>query len=385
MLSGYVAAFEKDNPAITVKPVFSGGYGDTKTAVQTTIEGGGKAPAMAVLLATDLYDLINADYIEPLDSYLNVLKDKNGYMDDFFKAFLDNSRYDGKVWSLPFQRSAVVMYYNKDLFKNAGLSAPDSWDSWGEAAAKLTKRSGSQVTRWGIQYPSGWPYWLFQPLAIGAGRNIVGDSDTEVYFNNPDVISAVKFYISLSAKYKATPPGVQSIWGAAPTNFASEGTAMIVHSTGSLTGILKQAKFNVGVMPIPGKNKGTYASVPGGGNLYILKKASAAEKKAAFKFALFLTEPQRAANFSINTGYIATRKSAYTTDTMKAYLNKVPQAGSTRDALKYAGRELSVQNLGKVRNIFHKYLQAAFNGKMSPEDAMAKAQTEANAALKEFK
>ncbi|RKX86808.1 MAG: hypothetical protein DRP57_00635 [Spirochaetes bacterium] len=84
---------------------------------------------MAVLLATNLYDLINADYIEPLDSYLNVLKDKNGYMDDFFKAFLENSRYDGKVCCLPFQRSAVVMYYNKNLFKNAGLSAPDSWDS----------------------------------------------------------------------------------------------------------------------------------------------------------------------------------------------------------------------------------------------------------------
>jgi len=385
ILKRYVVVFEKDNPTISVKPVFSGGYGDTKTAVQTTIEGGGKAPAMAVLLATDLYDLINADYIEPLDSYLNVLKDKNGYMDDFFKGFLENSRYDGKVWSLPFQRSAVVMYYNKSLFKNAGLSAPDSWDSWGASAAKLTERSGLQVKRWGIQYPSGWPYWLFQPLAIGAGRNIVGDSDTEVYFNYPEVINAVKFYISLSARYKATPPGVQSIWGAAPTNFASEGTAMIVHSTGSLTGILKQAKFDVGVMPVPGKKKGTYASVPGGGNLYILKKASAEEKKAAFKFALFLTEPQRAADFSINTGYIATRKSAYSTDAMAAYLNKVPQAGSTRDALKYAGRELSVQNLGKVRNIFHKYLQAAFNSKMSPEDAMAKAQTEADAALKEFK
>ena len=136
------------------------------------------------------------------------------------------------------------------------------------------------------------------------------------------------------------------------------GTVMIVHSTGSLTGILKQAKFDVGVMPLPGEKKGTFASVPGGGNLYIMKKAPAAEKKAAFKFALFLTQPERAADFSIKTGYIAARKSAYNTDAMTAYLKKVPQAGSTRDALKYAGRELSVQNLGKVRNIFHKYLQA---------------------------
>ncbi len=385
ILSGYIADFKKENPNIEVKPVFSGGYGDVKTAIQTTIGGGGKPPALAVLLATDLYDLINADYITPLDSYLDKVSDKDRYLNDFFGAFLENSTYQGKLWSLPFQRSAVVMYYNKSLFSSAGLSAPDSWDSWGTAASKLTMRSGETVKRWGIQYPSGWPYWLFQPLAIGAGRNIVGKSDTEVYFDYPEVIDAIKFYISLSEKYHATPKGVQAVWGAAPTNFASEGTAMIVHSTGSLSGILKQASFDVGVMPIPGKKKGTYASVPGGGNLYILKAVPDNEKEAAFKFIRFLTSPKYAADFSINTGYIATRKSAYETSSMEDYLKRVPQAASTRDALKYAGRELSVQNLGKVRNIFHKYLQAAYNGKMSPEEAMKQAQKEADEALKEFK
>ncbi len=385
MLNGYVEKFQQENPGISVKPVFSGGYGDVKTAIQTTIQGGGKPPALAVMLATDLYDLINADYIAPLDSYLNTMADKNKYLNDFFPAYLENSRYDAKIWSLPFQRSAVVLYYNKDLFANAGLAAADSWDSWGNAARKLTKRTGTEVKRWGILYPSGWPYWLFQPLAIGAGQNIVGESDTEVFFNHPKVIEAVKFYISLSEKYKATPPGVQSIWGAAPTDLASQGAAMIVHSTGSLTGILKQAKFEVGVMPTPGKTRGSYASVPGGGNLYIMKGAPDQEKEAAFSFMLFLNEADRVADFSIQTGYIAHRASAYNTPAMKEYLNRVPQAADTRDALQYAGRELSVQNLGKVRGIFHKYLQEAFNGKMSPEAAMRTAQNEAVNALKDFK
>lgn len=203
------------------------------------------------MLATDLYDLMNAGYIIPLDNLLSEVKDKDAYLNDIFPSFLENSRYDGKIWSLPFQRSAVVMYYNKDLFKEAGLNAPDSWDALAKAAQKLTIKG----KRWGIEWPSGWPYWLFQPLAIGAGQNIVGDSDTTVYFNNPKVIDAVKFYISLSKDYGATPAGVQGSWGAAPTNFAKGSTAMIVHSTGSLTGILKQASFEVGVMPLPGKRK----------------------------------------------------------------------------------------------------------------------------------
>jgi len=385
MFNGYVEKFQQENPGISVKPVFSGGYGDVKTAIQTTIQGGAKPPALAVMLATDLYDLINADYIAPLDPYLNSMADKSKYLNDFFPAYLDNSRYDSKLWSLPLQRSAVVLYYNKDLFAKAGLAAADSWDSWGNAAQKLTERAGTEVKRWGILYPSGWPYWLFQPLAIGAGQNIVGESDTEVFFDHPNVIEAIKFYLALSEKYKATPPGVQAIWGAAPTDLASQGTAMIVHSTGSLNSILKQANFELGVMPVPGITRGSYASVPGGGNLYIMKDAPDTEKEAAFSFMLFLNEADRVADFSIQTGYIAHRASAYNTPAMKEYLSRVPQAADTRDALQYAGMELSVQNLGKVRGIFHKYIQEAFNGKMSPEAAMRTAQNEAVDALKDFK
>ena len=381
ILNGYIKDFQTKYPNITVKPVFSGGYGDVKTAVQTTFEGGGKAPAMAVMLASELYDLVNSDYIIPLDSLLSTIPDKAAYLNDIFPSFLQNSRYDGKIWSLPFQRSDVVLYYNKDLFKAAGLTAPDSWDSLATDAQKLTIKG----KRWGIEWPSGWPYWLFQPLAIGAGQNIIGDSDTTVYFNNPKVIDAVKFYISLSKKYHATPAGVQGSWGAAPTNFAKGSTAMIVHSSGSLTGIIKQANFDVGVMPVPGKVKGTYASVPGGGNFYILKGTPKAEQEAAIKFAYFVTQPKYAADFSTKTGYIAVRKSAYNEPEMKAYLAKVPQAADTRDALKYAGKELSLQNLGQVRNIFHKYLQSAYNGTMTPEAAMAQAQKEADASLKDFK
>ncbi len=247
-------------------------------------------------------------------------------------------------------------------------------------------RNGNDVTRWGILWSTvGLPYWLFQPLAIGAGKNIVGSIDTEVYFNTPECIAAIKFYNSLSQKYKATPSGAQDTWGASPGDLASGRAAMIVHSTGSLAGILKQAKFDVGVMAVPGEKPNTYASVPGGGNLYILKNAPQDQKDAAFKFMQFLTEPDRVADFSIKTGYIAARKSAYETQAMKDYIAKVPQAAETRDALQYAGKELSLQDLAKVRNIFQDYLQQAFNGKLSPEEAMQKAQTEADAALKEFK
>ena len=382
ILNGYIDDFQAEYPYITVEPVFSGGYGDVQTAVQTTIDGGGEPPALTVLLATALYDLINADYIAPLDDYVAAMEDSEAYIADFLPAFMENSHYDGKLWSIPFQRSAVVMYYNADMFADAGLVPPTSWESWAEAAQTLTVTEGD-TTNWGLQFPSGWPYWLFQPLAIGGGQNILKD-DCTVVFDDPAVIEAVQFYIDLSAVYGAMPAGVQAVWGTATTDFASGMSAMIVHSSGSLTGILDQADFEVGVMPIPGKDEGTYASVPGGGNFYIMKGAPQEKQDAAWKFVEFLSRPKYVADYSINTGYVAARASAYDTEAMKTYTADVPQALATRDALQHAGTELSIQNLGQVRNIFHDYLQRAYSGDMTAAEAMAAAQSEAEAAMADY-
>ena len=385
ILDSHARAFEAEHPNVTVVTVYSGGYGDVKTTVQTTIDGGGDAPALAVMLATDLFDLANAEYIEPLTTMLSEMSDSDAYIADFLPAFLENSYYQDEMWSLPFQRSAVVLYYNADLFSKAGLDIPKDWQSLAETAEALTVRDGDNVTRWGIEWPSGWPYWLFQPLAMGGGQNIVGSSDTTVFFDNQGVIDAIEYYISLSAEYGATPAGVQASWGNAVPNFVSGNTAMIVHSSGSLSSVLAQAPFKVGVMGIPGKKRGTSFSVPGGGNIYLLSGLSDAERQAAFDFAVFLTDPAKAADFSINTGYIATRFSAFDQPAMKEYIAANPQAGENRGILSSAGKELSLQNLGQVRSIFHNYLQAAYNGEMSPAAAMRSAQQEADTALADFR
>lgn len=137
-------------------------------------------------------------------------------------------------------------------------------------------------------------------------------------------------------------------------------------------------------MALPGKEIDTFASVPGGGNFYIMKGAPQEKQDAAWKFVEFISQPKYVADYSINTGYIANRASAYETDAMMTYTADVPQALATRDALQYAGAELATQNLGQVRGIFHDYIQRAFNGEMPVGDAMDAAQVEADAALADF-
>ena len=137
-------------------------------------------------------------------------------------------------------------------------------------------------------------------------------------------------------------------------------------------------------MAIPGKEESSYASVPGGGNFYIMKGAAPEKQEAAWKFIEFITGPEYVADYSINTGYIAHRTSAYDTMALKTYTADTPQALATRDAIGYAGAELATQNLGDVRTIFHDYIQRAFNGEMSAAEAMAAAQEEADAVLVDF-
>ena len=126
---------------------------------------------------------------------------------------------------------------------------------------------------------------------------------------------------------------------------------MIWTTTGNLTNLQANAKFDFGLAPYPGKV--APASVLGGGNLYIFKKAPAAEKEAALKFVKFLTSDEILADWSINTGYVAPRDGAWNTAALKAYAVKVPEILVARDQIPVSVPEWSTHEnarTGKVLN-----------------------------------
>ncbi len=382
IIDGYIKQFEAQNPNIKVNAVLSGGYGDTMTKIQTTIKGGGTPPDVAVLLSTDLYSLTDADAIQPLDDFVKAAGG-DSYTSDFQDAFLANSNYQGHIWSLPFQRSTPVLYYNKDLYKAAGLDPekpPANYQELVDAAKKLTKPDGSQ---WGIEISSdGIPYWLFQSFVIGNGGNVVTPGvANKVNFNGPDVVSALQDQAALALTDKVEPPGILA-WANMPTDFVNGKTAMIYHSSGSLANILKQAKFPVGVS-FPVGEKG-YGAPTGGGNLYMLKNIPAEHQAAAWKFIQFMTSPEIQADWSKNTGYIASRKSAYDTQLMKDYIAQTPQAAVGRDFLKYAKAELATHNNAQVQKILGDAVQSVLTGKADAKTALDNAQKQADALLAQF-
>ncbi len=384
IMDDYMARFNKANPGITAKATFAGGYADVLTKVQTTIQGGGKPAPVGVLLSTDLQSLIDADLLEPLDGYL--AKAGDAYVNDFFPAFMLNSKDEkGKVWGIPFQRSTPVMYYNKAAFKEVGLNPdqpPKNWAELLDAAKKLTKPDGA---RWGLQVPSdGFPYWLFQAGPISLGKNVVGTEANKVYFDTPESLEALNFFVSLSQKEKVHPTGVIP-WATTPDAFVAGKAAMIYHTTGSLTNILSKMPnpADVGVAFIPGKSG--YGVPTGGGNMYIFKGAPQEQKDAAWKLIQFLSAPEMAAEWSRDTGYVASRKSAYDTEIMKKLVAEKPQYGIARDQLQYAQKELTSHQGAQIQQIYGNAIQAAVEGKKDPKTALVDAQAQADKILSQFK
>ena len=385
IVDGFAADFEKENPGIKLKPIYSGTYQDSIAKALTAVKSG-DPPVTSILLSTDMYTLIDEDAIVPFDDLIKTDADR-AWLKSFYPAFMENSQTGGKTWGIPFQRSTIVLYYNKDAFKEAGLDPnrpPGTWKEMADYAAKLTKRDAAgNVTQWGVQIPSsGFPYWLFQGLALENGVNLMNAAGTEVYYDKPEVIGALQYWLDLINKTKVHPPGIVE-WGTTPKDFFERKVAMMWTTTGNLTNVKSNAKFNFGVAMLPaGKQRG---SPTGGGNFYIFKKSTPAQREAAFKFIKWVTTPERAAQWGIDTGYVAVRADAWDTPVMKQYVTGFPPAAVARDQLPFAKAELSTHDNQRVTKALNDGLQAALTGTKTPEVAMKDAQREADRLLRSYK
>ena len=129
VVDGIVAGFEAANPDIKVNAIYSGNYDDTRVRALSALNSGEPAQ-LAVMFSIDAYDLIEQDLVVPFDDVVSNDAEK-AWLSGFYPALMANGTIEGKTWGVPFQRSTIVAYYNKDMFRAAGLDpekAPTTWD-----------------------------------------------------------------------------------------------------------------------------------------------------------------------------------------------------------------------------------------------------------------
>lgn len=375
--------FNTENPDVQVKAVYTGNYDDTVTAIQTAIQGG-NAPDLFVSLATQRFTMADTQMAMPLDELIAQDPEGKQFVDDFIDGFMLDSYVDGAIYSIPFQRSTMVMFYNKDAFREVGLdpnAPPKNWTELVEYAQKLTNDK-----RYGVATAlnSGSAQWGFTGFSLQNCTNGVGlmsKDGKQVYFNTPENVEALQLWLDLQNKYKVMAPGIVQ-WTDMPTQFLAGEVAMIYHTTGNLTNIKNNAKFDFGVAMLPaGRQPG---APTGGGNFYITNGISKERQKAAWRFIKFCCSTERAAQWSIDTGYVATRESCYQTELLKNYYKDFPEAKVAYEQLPYAQPELTTYAASEMWRILNDNIQAAVTGEMTAEEALATAQEQGDELLSDY-
>ena len=381
VVDGIIADFMKENPDIKVNAIYAGNYNDARIKALAALSSGEPAQ-LSVMFSIDIYELIEQDAIVAFDDIVTSAEDKK-WLDSFYPSLMENGRTGGKTWGIPFQRSTIVMYYNKDAFRAAGLDPekpPATWDELVAAGKKLTKADGSQ---WGMMIPStGYPYWMFGALTMQNDQVLMNGAGNETYYDAPATVEALQFWHDLGAKHKVMPQGTIE-WGTLRQNFLEGKTAIMWHSTGNLTIVKNNAKFDFGVAMLPAnKRRGTPT---GGGNFYIFKDTSPEERTAAMKLIKFMTAPERSAEWSIKTGYMGVSPAAYQTSALQDYVKGFPYAAVARDQLEYATAELSTYETGRVRKALDDAIQAALTDAKTPKAALKEAQATARRLLRNYR
>ncbi|MEZ8140805.1 ABC transporter substrate-binding protein [Enterovibrio norvegicus FF-33] len=370
--------FETQNPDIKVNAIYSGNYDDTRVRALSALNSGEPAQ-LAVMFSIDVYDLIDQELISPFDEVMNSETDK-AWLEDFYPALMENGQAEGQTWGIPFQRSTIVAYYNKDMFRAAGLDPekpPTTWAELVEVGKKLTNDD-----TYGIMIPStGYPYWMFQALAIQNGKKLMSDDGLTTYFDDKDVVDTLKFWQSLSQEHGVMPSGTVE-WGTLRQAFLEGKTAMMWHSTGNLTAVKNAAKFDFGVAMLPGNVR--LGSPTGGGNFYLFKDTTDEEKAASLKLIKFMTAPEQAAQWSIATGYMGVSKGAYKTEALKNYVVEFPPALVASNQLEHAVAEFSTYETARVREGLNNAIQSALTGNKTPEEALGEAQQSAKRLLRNY-
>jgi len=389
-IQGYAEQFMAANPGITVNAVYTGDYNGNRDTIQTEFAAQDLIVDVSISLATDLLSFVDEGYIVPAQQFIDASEDGEAYVADFFPAFLENSKdAEGTIWSIPFQRSTPVLYYNVDVLAEAGIEVPTNNEELLAAAEALTTddRAGFLLPVAGT-----FPTWVFQSFLAGYGQPISDENPANVYFNTPESLASLEYIVSLGET--GVGPVGGSVWGDTPTAFTAGQAAMIYHTTGSLTNILANAPFEVGVAYLasgPAGEDGTgYGAPTGGGNLYIFDDGSKSEEEldAAWALVQFLSSPEIQSEWGAASGYIAARISAWELEPLATLAVENPQYAVARDQLEFAVKEFSSYRSIDVQNIINATLSRVISTEVPLADAAAlleEAQTQIDGLLEEYR
>jgi len=299
----------------------------------------------------------------------------------------------GNMLSFPFNASTPILYYNKSLFRRAGLDPevpPKTWPEIGVAAKRLLDAGAA------CGFTTAWPSWVnvenfsaYHNLPLATRSNGLGGLDAVLLFNNPTVVRHVA-QLAEWQKSKIFDYGGRAT--TAEPRFQNGECGLFIGSSATRADILANSKFEVGYGRLPywpdvaGAPQNT---IIGGATLWVLRGRPEAEYKGVAKFFAYLSKPEIQAAWHQNTGYLPITKAAYDLTRAQGFYDRHPGTAISIEQITLKpptenSRGLRLGSFVLIREAIDDELEQAFQGKVSAQQAMDAAVERGNKLLRQF-
>ena len=310
---------------ITVKPVYQGAYNDLKTKTTAALKSG-SVPAISQAYPDWVAEYLQSGAVVDLTPYIENSEVGIADFDDIIEAYrAENSQYEGgHFYSLPFNKSTEVLYYNKTFFDENGIKVPTTWDEVEAVSAQITELTGNPA----FGHDSAQNYFITMVQQLGGKYT---NSNGEILFAENDAKAAIE---ALDLMKRNTDAGYWRLAGedkymSGP--FMSHLVQMYIGSSAGYSHIAS-ADFEVGVAPIPQVSEETGAVIQQGTNVVVFNQNKSPEEVyAAYEFGKYLSSYEGNLEFATTTSYLPIRQSVVDSEAYQTYV------AESNDQTKVAG------------------------------------------------
>lgn len=382
-----VQKFNDENEyGITVEAEYQGSYDDALNKLKSAQIGNMGADLVQVYEIGTRF-MIESGWIVPMQSMVNADEYDTSVLESNLAAYYT---INDMLYSMPFNSSTPLMYYNKDMFDAAGITEiPDSLESIAQIGDKLLDSGAQEVMSLGIY---GWFFEQFigkQGLEYANNGNGRTEAATAVAFDEngaaANILNEWKNLYDLGYA-----PNVGKGGDAGLADFSAGKSAITLGSTASLKQILQDVdgKFEVGTAYFPKVKSSDEGGVSiGGASLWALDNNDPKKLRATWEFVKFLISPESQAFWNVETGYFPVNVDAHDEDVFKENIEKYPQFETAIDQLhdsapQYAGALLSV--FSEARAIVESEIESMLNGNETVDEAVDSMASQINDAIEEY-